>query len=57
MGRHNALALHYMNYNYRRVHQTTGGTPAMAAGVADHPWKLDEIIGLLTTYEALAASN
>ncbi len=51
-----ALALHYQNYNFRRVHQTTGVTPAMAAGVADHPWSLDEIVALLTDYEARASN-
>ncbi|MFH1484562.1 MAG: IS1 family transposase, partial [Chloroflexota bacterium] len=29
-----ALALHYMYYNFARVHKTLGVTPAMAAGVA-----------------------
>jgi len=28
-----AVALHYMHYNFARVHQTLGVTPAMAAGV------------------------
>lgn len=31
----------------RRIHQTLRVTPAMEAGVADHVWPLDEIIGLL----------
>ena len=42
-----AVALHYMRYNFARVHQTLGVTPAMAAGVADHKWSLQEIAGLL----------
>lgn len=32
-----ALGLHFMHYNFCRVHQTVKMTPAMAAGVADHP--------------------
>ncbi len=32
---------------HREVHQTLKTTPAMAAGVADHVWTLDEIVGLL----------
>ena len=36
-----------MHYNFCRVHQTLGTTPAVAAGVADHVWTLDELIGLL----------
>ena len=42
-----AVALHYMHYNFARVHKTLGETPAMAAGVADHVWSLGEIISLL----------
>ncbi|MCH7995772.1 MAG: IS1 family transposase, partial [Planctomycetes bacterium] len=42
-----AVALHFMHYNYCRKHQTTNMTPAQAAGVADHQWSVEEIIGLL----------
>ena len=36
-----------MHYNFARVHQTLRITPAMAAGVSDHVWSLEEIVGLL----------
>jgi IS1 family transposase len=44
-----AVSLHFMYYNFGRPHTTLGGktTPAMAAGVADHVWTLEEIVGLL----------
>lgn len=42
-----AVALHYMHYNFCRIHQTLRVTPAMEAGVSDHVWSLDEVIGLL----------
>ena len=42
-----AVSLHFMHYNFARVHKTLGVTPAMAAGVADHVWTLTEIAGLL----------
>ncbi len=42
-----ALALHFMWYNFGRVHQTLKVTPAMAAGLADHPWSVGEIVTLL----------
>jgi hypothetical protein len=52
-----AVSLHYMHYNFARVHQSltvenadgtrTKRTPAMAAGVADHVWTLREIAALL----------
>jgi IS1 family transposase len=42
-----AVALHFMHYNFARVHQTLRVTPAMAAGVSDHVWEISEIVGLL----------
>jgi hypothetical protein len=42
-----AIALHYMFYNFGRIHQTLRCTPAMAAGVTNHVWSLEEIVGLL----------
>jgi len=44
-----AVALHFMYYNFARVHKTLGITPAMAAGITDHVWTLDEIIALTET--------
>jgi len=42
-----AVALHFMHYNFCRIHQTLRVTPAMEAGVSDHVWELEEIIELL----------
>jgi IS1 family transposase len=42
-----AIALHFMHYNFARVHQTLRVTPAMAAGVTDHVWEIEEIVDLL----------
>ncbi|MGD0729990.1 MAG: IS1 family transposase [Terracidiphilus sp.] len=42
-----AVALHYMHYNYCRIHQSLRVTPAMEAGLADHVWNLEELIALL----------
>jgi IS1 family transposase len=42
-----AVSLFYMYYNFGRVHQTLRVTPAMEAGIADHVWSLEEIVGLL----------
>ena len=43
-----AVSLHFMHYNFARVHKSLGGiTPAMAAGVTDHVWSLIEIAALL----------
>ncbi len=43
-----AFALFVMHYNYCRKHSGLGGrTPAMAAGLADHVWTLDELVALV----------
>jgi IS1 family transposase len=42
-----AVALHFMYYNFGRIHKTLRVTPAMEAGVSDHVWSLEEIAGLL----------
>ena len=42
-----AVSLHFMYYNFCRVHQTIKTTPAVKAGVADHAWTVEELIGLL----------
>jgi len=41
-----AIALHYMHYNFARIHKSLRVTPAMEAGVADHIWELSEIAAL-----------
>jgi IS1 family transposase len=41
-----AVALHMMHYNFARIHKTLRITPAMAAGVTDHVWSLEEIAQL-----------
>jgi len=46
-----AVSLHFMHYNFCRVHKTLGTTPAVAAGVADHVWKIAEVIALLDEAE------
>ncbi len=41
-----AVSLHMMHYNFARIHKTLRITPAMAAGVSDHVWSLEEICEL-----------
>ena len=54
-----AVALHFMHYNFARIHRSLRVTPAMEAGVSDHAWTLEEIIGLLDEKEqqAIAAGS
>ena len=40
-----------MHYNFARIHQTLSVTPAMAAGVSDHVWGIDEVVELLEATE------
>jgi IS1 family transposase len=42
-----AIALHYMHYNFCRIHQSLRVTPAMEAGVSDHVWSMAELVQLL----------
>ena len=42
-----AVALHFMYYNFVRIHQTLRVTPAMAAGVTDRLWKIENLVDLL----------
>jgi len=44
-----AIALHYMHYNYCRIHKTLRVTPAMEAGISDHVWSIEELVGLLAS--------
>ena len=50
-----AVALHFLHYNFARIHKTLRVTPAMQAGLATHVWSLEEIVGLLDRPNALAA--
>jgi len=42
----NSVALHYMFYNFCRIHQTLKVTPAMEAGLTDHVWTLAELLSV-----------
>jgi len=42
-----AVALHFMYYNFARIHQTLRVTPAMEVGISDHVWSIEEIVNLI----------
>ncbi|MGO4686302.1 IS1 family transposase [Hyphomicrobium sp. 2TAF46] len=42
-----AISLYFTFYNWTRIHKTLRVTPAMAAGLTDHLWTMEEIIGLM----------
>lgn len=41
-----AVALHYMYYNFCKIHQTLRVTPAMEAGLTDHVWAIQELCAI-----------
>jgi IS1 family transposase len=43
-----AVALHFMYYNFCRIHQTLRVTPAMEAKITDHVWGIMEILGMVS---------
>ena len=49
-----SVALHYMHYNFVRIHKTLRVTPAMAAGVTDRLWTIGDIVRLVEESEARA---
>jgi IS1 family transposase len=51
-----ALALHYVYYNFVRIHKTLRCTPAMEAGVTDRLWTVRDIAALLDAVEAKQAA-
>jgi hypothetical protein len=42
-----SIAMTFVHDNFCRVHPTLRVTPAMAAGLTDHVWELDELIALM----------
>lgn len=44
-----AISLHFMHYNFCRVHKTLRVTPAMEAGLTDHIWEMEEVIMMSDT--------
>ncbi len=45
----------YTRYNFARIHRALWITRATAAGVADHVWGLEEIVGLPDAADKKAA--
>ncbi len=47
-----AVALHFMYYNFVRIHQTLKVSPAMAAGVTDRLWEISDVVEMIDAWEA-----
>jgi len=50
-----AVALHFVFYNFVRIHKTLRVTPAMAAGLTDRLWEISDIVALVEAQEAAEA--
>ncbi len=49
-----AVAIHFMHYNFARIHKTLRVTPAMEAGISDHVWTFEEIVRLSENQDSLS---
>jgi hypothetical protein len=46
-----ATALNYFAYNFTKIHRTLRKSPAIAAGVADRLWIVEDLVALWEAYE------
>ena len=46
-----SVALHYMHYNFARIHKTLRISPAMAASVTDKLWSVADIVTMIDAAE------
>jgi hypothetical protein len=47
-----SYALHFLYYNFARIHQTLKVSPAMAAGVTNRLWEMKDVVIMLDAWEA-----
>jgi hypothetical protein len=52
-----SVALHYMHYNFCRIHKTLRVTPAMAAGVTDRVWDMTDVAAMIAAQETPVAKR
>ena len=52
-----AVALHFMYYNFVRIHAKLRMTPAMAAGVTDRLWEISDVVALVEAADAKPAKR
>lgn len=47
-----AMALHFLYYNFVRMHHTLKMSPAMAAGITKRLWEMKDVVEMLEAWEA-----
>ena len=50
-----AMALHFLYYNFVRVHKTLRTSPAMAAGITKRLWEMTDVVNMLEAWETTTA--
>ena len=45
-----AVAIHFGVYNFVRKHHTLGTTPAVAAGLEEKSWDLEDVVEMTEAY-------
>jgi len=48
-----SVAIHFMHYNFVRIHQSLRITPAMAAGVTTKLWSIADMVKVIEDRETL----
>ena len=46
-----SVAIHFMHYNFVRIHQSLRVTPAMAAGISNKLWSLIDMVSVIEEWE------
>jgi hypothetical protein len=46
-----SMALHFLYYNFVRIHRTLKVTPAMAAGVTERLWEMTDVVDMIEAWE------
>jgi hypothetical protein len=52
-----ATALNYFAYNFIKIHRTLRTSPAMAAGVTNRLWGVEDLVALWEAYEQRRAER
>ena len=52
-----ALALYFTFYNFVRMHKTLRASPAMAAGISDQLWSMEDVVALIDAAEVPAKAR
>jgi IS1 family transposase len=52
-----SLALYFLYYNFVRIHKSLKTTPAMAAGVTNELWDVEDIVALIDACDARKAQS